>query len=288
MQKKLALLLTVILFFCGKGPVAEAANSPDPTQKGSIEITMQSDGTAVPGGSLTLYQVGKLTEENGVYSYEFLDSLQTTGLDLNDLQSPKLAEALAQKVTSTQGNKKEIDEAGKIAFTDLELGIYLLIQEEAAKGYSKLGPFLVTVPEVVNGEYIYQVQAGPKIALEPDVTPTPAPTDPPSATPTPQPEGTPTPSESSPTPPESTPTPPESTPTPSESNPTPPENNPTPSDNSAVEKPQGSSAEVLPPPKLPQTGQLNWPIPVMAVSGLWIFAMGWMLRYGQKRDRVKK
>lgn len=260
MQKKLALLLTVILFFCGKGPVAEAANSPDPTQKGSIEITMQKDGTAVPGGSLTLYQVGKLTEDEGVYSYELLESLQTTGLTLDDLQSPKLAEELAQKVAPTQGNKKEIDEAGKIAFTDLELGIYLLVQEEAAKGYSKLGPFLVTVPEVVNGEYIYQVQAGPKIALVPEVTPAPTPTAPPPATVTPQPE----------------------------SNPTPPESNPTPPDDTTVQKPSGSSAEVLPPPKLPQTGQLNWPIPVMAVTGLWIFAMGWILRFGQKRDRVKK
>ena len=27
---------------------------------------------------------------------------------------------------------------------------------------------------------------------------------------------------------------------------------------------------------LPQTGQLNWPIPVMAISGMLLFAFGWV------------
>lgn len=38
--------------------------------------------------------------------------------------------------------------------------------------------------------------------------------------------------------------------------------------------------EVVPPEeaeKLPQTGQLNWPVPVLAVSGLMLFAFGWCL-----------
>lgn len=238
MQKKLALLLTVILLFCGNGLPADATNRPDPTQKGSIEIIMQKDGMPVPGGSLTLYQIGTLIEENGLYRYELVESLQTTELLLEDLQSPQLAEDFAAKVVPTDGNKKEIDAEGKIAYTDLELGVYLLIQEEAPMGYRKLRPFLVTVPEVVNEEYIYQVQAGPKIALEPEATPIPTPI------PTPVPVVTP---------------PPEITPTPSEA-----------------------------PPKLPQTGQLNWPIPVMAVAGLGLFAMGWILCFGQKRDSEKK
>lgn len=28
---------------------------------------------------------------------------------------------------------------------------------------------------------------------------------------------------------------------------------------------------------LPQTGQLNWPVPVLAVSGVVLFAFGWAL-----------
>jgi LPXTG-motif cell wall-anchored protein len=34
--------------------------------------------------------------------------------------------------------------------------------------------------------------------------------------------------------------------------------------------------------KLPQTGQLNWPVPLMAMSGLLLFAFGWWLKQREK------
>lgn len=37
-------------------------------------------------------------------------------------------------------------------------------------------------------------------------------------------------------------------------------------------------------PTLPQTGQLNWPVPVLVVLGLTLFTIGWALRFGKKRD----
>ena len=38
------------------------------------------------------------------------------------------------------------------------------------------------------------------------------------------------------------------------------------------------------PPKRPQTGQLNWPVPVLAVSGMALFLLGWWLTFGRKKD----
>lgn len=35
-------------------------------------------------------------------------------------------------------------------------------------------------------------------------------------------------------------------------------------------------------PELPQTGMLNWPVPVMAAAGLTLFVIGWCLRHGKK------
>lgn len=37
--------------------------------------------------------------------------------------------------------------------------------------------------------------------------------------------------------------------------------------------------------KLPQTGVLRWPIPVLGVGGLLLFALGWVLTFAGKRDR---
>ena len=37
--------------------------------------------------------------------------------------------------------------------------------------------------------------------------------------------------------------------------------------------------------RLPQTGQLSWPVPVMTLSGMIIFAFGWWLCFGGRKDR---
>ena len=40
-------------------------------------------------------------------------------------------------------------------------------------------------------------------------------------------------------------------------------------------------------PKLPQTGQLNWPVPVMTMAGLALFSLGWYLCFGKKNGYEK-
>lgn len=38
-----------------------------------------------------------------------------------------------------------------------------------------------------------------------------------------------------------------------------------------------------PPPEFPHTGQLNWPIPLMAICGVVLLILGWILCAGRKR-----
>lgn len=38
-------------------------------------------------------------------------------------------------------------------------------------------------------------------------------------------------------------------------------------------------------PNLPQTGQLNWPIPVLAVGGMILFAIGWVIKNSDKDEK---
>ena len=37
-------------------------------------------------------------------------------------------------------------------------------------------------------------------------------------------------------------------------------------------------------PTLPQTGQLNWPVPVLAVSGVVLFTIGWLICFNRKKE----
>lgn len=49
---------------------------------------------------------------------------------------------------------------------------------------------------------------------------------------------------------------------------------------STEEKPSGG--------KLPQTGQLTWPIPWLASGGMLLFALGWWLCFGNRKDSYEK
>lgn len=51
-----------------------------------------------------------------------------------------------------------------------------------------------------------------------------------------------------------------------------------------VTEPTEPEATEPPDPQLPQTGQLNWPIPVLLVSGLALFMLGWYLRRGGRKE----
>jgi hypothetical protein len=191
----------------------------------------------------------------------------------------------------------------------------LIVQNKASSGYNALLPFMVSVPNEIENEYIYNVNGTPKLEVTKTSggknlsTPTPNPGTSSTPTPTPKP-GT----SSSPTPTVAprdpaiitTPIPtktPGTTPTDSEGNPI-----VEPSEEGGTENPV--SGEVItsePTPysneeqaegktptakqsaeKLPQTGQLNWPIPVLAAIGLTAFAAGWMLLCQERKARKKK
>lgn len=165
--------LCTVAMLAAAGMTAYAHEVPDMTRKGSVHITMQLDGEAVPGGTLTLYRVGEIHEDDGNYSFvpeeEFRDWGESFGEEdfFEKEDSARLAESLAEYVREQGMTEtiREIGADGKVSFTDLELGLYLLVQDAAAEGYNKAAPFLVSVPMTENGSYLYDVDASPKVEL---------------------------------------------------------------------------------------------------------------------------
>lgn len=213
---------------------------------------------------------------------------------------------------------------GVAAFSKLEPGVYLVVVTKQPDGYTVTSPFLAFVPRVdKNGDVHYNVSVEAKIeeAPMPTATPTAAPTATPTAAPTatpgpsatPGPTGTPTPRPTAPPPatpgptgaptPGPTDTPPEPTapatpapqsPTDAPSQPTDQPQitnnspNPTPTPDQAVlgmRRRRGWEKGVLGRRRLPQTGTLQWPIPVLAGAGVLLFFIGWMRKYGKKNKR---
>lgn len=193
-------------------------------KKGTITITMHVGDTAVGGGTLTMYRVGEVRENDGDYEFQPAGDFVSCGEPFEDVTSPTLADSLAKYASDKKitGVTNDINMDGSVTFTDLEVGLYLFVQNKAASGYNKADPFLVTLPYMQgNEQYSYNVDASPKVELEKE--------------------------------PESTTPPPA--------------------------KPHE--------PTLPKTGQLNWPIPVLAVLGLLLFTAGWLMRFGQRKADEK-
>lgn len=221
MKRRILPVLLVLVLLCAVCISVSAHDVPDLSRTGTIHITMRHGDAIIPGGTLTIYRVGMIHEDNGNFGYTLTEAFVGSNVSLENIQSATLAADLANyaQAQALEGETKQIDENAQVTFTDLELGLYLFVQYEAASGYNLANPFLVSVPAVVDGQYIYEVDGSPKldpVTVKPEE---PAPTDP-------------------------------TTP---------------------------------PDPTLPLTGQLNWPIPLLAVAGLLLLTAGCILNRGKKR-----
>ena len=198
------------------------------------------------------------------------------GIALGDLTDSTLAAQLQEYLPqSAEGTTKTIDADGNVTFRGLELGLYLIVQTEASKGYEPINPFLVSLPMAEDGKWNYAVDASPKVGAytptKPDTPPTPP------TPPTPDHPDTPTPPDNPDNP--VSPGNPDNPVAPGH-----PDNPVAPGHPDHPVAPGNPDSPVLPghPDNpvmtgLPQTGQLNWPVPVLAVSGVVLFAFGWAL-----------
>ena len=151
-----------------------------------------------------------------------------------------------------------------------------MVQTENSKGYEAINSFLVSLPMADESGWLYTVDATPKVgAPTQEVTP-------------PEPETPSKPSEpGKPSKPEkpSEPDKPTQPETPDEpdmpvdpNDPNRPVSPGTPDNPVAPGNPDNPVAPGRPDGNaLPQSGQLNWPIPFMACSGVLLFAVGWVL-----------
>ena len=97
MKKHLKSLLALLLLACL--PLSAAAHPvPDAQKDGhcSITVTMTYQEKALPGGTLALYKVGDVAEEDGNYSFVPVEAIREDFAQFGDIQSPELAGELCK------------------------------------------------------------------------------------------------------------------------------------------------------------------------------------------------
>lgn len=167
--KRVSAFLASLILVLAVSAAAQAREVPDLSKKGSISVTMRYQDKAVPGGSMTYYRVGDIQEQDGSFSFKLNASFAPSGVAVEDLSAASAAKALAKFAAEQKlpGITKGIGLDGKLSFTGLKPGLYLLVQRRAAQGYAAAEPFLVTLPMEEDGTYRYEVDASPKVELKP-------------------------------------------------------------------------------------------------------------------------
>lgn len=216
MRKRILPLVAALLLLC-LSVTAAAHDVPDLNKTGSVTITMRRGDTVISGGTLSLIPVGEIAEDDGNYFFAPLEPYAELADDFDDLSDPLLAARIADIATYQRGITLAVDQDGKVIFGNVDPGLYLVMQKKAADGWNCISPFLISVPNMQDGVYVYDVDASPKIELKP------------------------------------------------------------------TERPPETPPNTPPEPPLPQTGQLNWPIPLMAAAGLCLLLLGSVLRRSAKR-----
>lgn len=173
MGRKLAavFLVMLVLFVI---PGTAFAQEPDWDRSGSISVTlMDRDGTTpIPGVELSLYYVATLSLNNRNHlSYTFTQAFRSCGCALEDPALSITLDAFV-KEHSVSAQALVTDADGTATFTNLPLGLYFVQQTRPVAGYAPCTPFLVTLPGQSADGYVYDVNASPKtdIARLTDIT----------------------------------------------------------------------------------------------------------------------
>ena len=168
----LAILVMAVMLI---GSMAQAVFADDygAGKTGNINLTIQEtgeDGTVkpIPNVNLTLYKVGSVTFDRNVH-FVVDSALQFTGIDFENLKTAdewyKTADTLsaAVKKAGLSGSEMQSDANGKIVYSNMAEGVYLIVQSNPDDPNVSVSPMVLTVPFVEEGTgWTYDVQAYPK------------------------------------------------------------------------------------------------------------------------------
>ena len=144
-----------------------AAEQPDLNKEGSINVYMRTAaGELVKGGTLEVYKVAYIYSSKLGSKYLYMSEFEGSGYSLENKEIASLASKLS-KYASANGIHGDLYEntTGMVTIDKLSPGLYLIENKTAPEGYNTIMPFLVSVPFEVDGTWIYDVDASPKMGL---------------------------------------------------------------------------------------------------------------------------
>lgn len=117
--------------------------------EGTIQVSLDAGELPVTNGAVTLYQAG-VPVDGG---YRLLEAFGGGLVKKEDACSDTLAQWLAE-AAGEDGKTVYLDVEGDVTFTNLQDGLYLVVQTERMDGFHVIAPFLTELgPE--NGRWVH-------------------------------------------------------------------------------------------------------------------------------------
>lgn len=162
-MKKIKYLLIGLLIMI-PGMVKADTGIVDFEDRGTIELLLKesTDGTMVSGAEISIVKIAKAIDKNNNLAFEYVDEISDCSLLVDEIKdvSSELLECVDK--SNLKYDKKITDKNGMVKFNNLELGLYLIKQTNKLEGYSSFLPFLIMIPEYVDDEWNYDIEATPK------------------------------------------------------------------------------------------------------------------------------
>ena len=161
-RKILALCVTILMILtCSYTVFAEEFN---PIKTGSISVTLteQKQNEPIVGAELSVYYVATaMLDADGIFIYDYTEDFKQFDTAIDDTTLATKLDAFVSQ-HSVPSIKMTTNSEGTALCNELPLGLYFVKQTGAVEGFAPCTPFLVTVPNEKNGEYVYEVNASPK------------------------------------------------------------------------------------------------------------------------------
>ena len=136
---------------------------------GSLWIRLDVGELPVINGAFTLYRVGTPISDG----YRIAEEFGGGFVREQDARSPHLAQWLYAS-EQKQGIRALLDVDGNVCFSDLEEGLYLLVQTERTDGFYPIQPFLAEIPASGEKDVGIHLEPLPMVADSPPTGQDPA------------------------------------------------------------------------------------------------------------------
>ena len=169
-MKKIISILTLIMMFSFMNVYAD--NIIDFSKKGNLTITLEESENKekVVGAELKVTKIADAkVDGNSNLAYEFIDELKDSNISLKDVTVDGLLDEINNYINDNSitlnGQSEITNDEGVAKFSNLDLGLYIVSQENIVEGYSSIDSYLLTIPTIIDNDWVYDLDSLPKTEL---------------------------------------------------------------------------------------------------------------------------